>query len=167
MTDKDLWHVRTYANIFENGEVFSSVLAFVLRTKHIRSFRAPKTPVFTPEKTPLQSGVFFLNAEFSFACGRTKRKVFEYDDVIDHKLLAWTTVKNTIMFFSMLLWVVFQVNLTFVTLQELHRTMRKLQGYPTDLFLKIYALQENFCWLAGRGKIICLWKESVPGKWTI
>lgn len=89
MTDKDLWPgVRTYANIFENGEVFSSVLAFVLRTKHIRSFRAPKKPVFTPEKTPLQSGVFFLNAEFSFACGRTKRKVFEYDDVIDHKLLA-------------------------------------------------------------------------------
>ena len=48
------------------------------------------------------------------------------------------------MFFSMLLWVVFQVNLTFVTLQELHRTMRKLQGHPTDLFLKIYALQEKF-----------------------
>ena len=60
MTDKDLLHVRTYANIFENGEVFSSVLAFVLRTKHIRSFRAPKTPVFTPEKIPLQSGVFFF-----------------------------------------------------------------------------------------------------------
>ena len=44
----------------------------------------------------------------------------------------------------MLLWVVFQVNLTFATLQELHRTMRKLQGHPTDLFLNIYALQENF-----------------------
>ena len=68
------------------------------------------------------------------------------------------------MFFSMLLWVVFQVNLTFVTLQELHRTMRKLQGHPTDLFLKIYALQETFCWLAGCGKIICLWRKSVPGK---
>ena len=43
----------------------------------------------------------------------------------------------------MLLWVVFQVNLTFVTLQELHRAMRKLQGHPMDL--KIYALQEKFC----------------------
>ena len=64
----------------------------------------------------------------------------------------------------MLLWVVFQVNLTFVTFEELHRTMRKIQGHPTDLFLKIYALQENFCWLAGCGKIICLWKERIPGK---
>ena len=60
MTDKDLLHVHTYANIFENGEVFSSVLAFVLRTKHIRSLRAPKKPVFTPEKNSTPEWSFFF-----------------------------------------------------------------------------------------------------------
>ena len=36
-----------------------------------------------------------------------------------------------------------------------------------DLFLKIYAVQENVCWLGDFEKTVCLWKESVPGKWTI
>ena len=33
-------------------------------------------------------GKIFENAGLSFTCGRTKTKVFEYDDVIDHLLLT-------------------------------------------------------------------------------
>ena len=33
-----------------------------------------------------------------------------------------------------------------------------------DLFLKMCALRAKFCWLGDFDKIVCSWKESVPGK---
>ena len=38
------------------------------------------------------------------------------------------------------------------------------QGHPMDLFLKISALQANFCWLEDLEEIICSGKESFAGK---
>ena len=38
------------------------------------------------------------------------------------------------------------------------------QGHPMDLFLKIFVLQANFCWLGDLGNIIYPLKESVAGK---
>ena len=34
------------------------------------------------------------------------------------------------------------------------------QGHPVNLFLKIFILQENFCWLEDLEKYIYPWKES-------
>ena len=46
-------------------------------------------------------------------------------------------------------------------------TLPNIQGYPTDLFLKISVLQANVCWLGVLDKIICPWKESDAGKLEI
>ena len=42
-----------------------------------------------------------------------------------------------------------------------------LSGAPSGSVPKNSVLLANFCWLGNVGKIICPWKESVAGKWTI
>ena len=42
-----------------------------------------------------------------------------------------------------------------------------LSGAPSGSVPKKSVLLANFCWLGNVGKIICPWKESVAGKWTI
>ena len=41
------------------------------------------------------------------------------------------------------------------------------QGHPMDLFPKISVLQAKFSWLGNLEKLICPWKESVAGQYTI
>ena len=41
------------------------------------------------------------------------------------------------------------------------------QGHPMDLFPKISVLQAKFSWLGNLEKLICPWKESVAGQFTI
>ena len=46
-------------------------------------------------------------------------------------------------------------------------TKSKNQGHPMDLFPKISVLQAKFSWLGNLEKLICPWKESVAGQYTI
>ena len=41
------------------------------------------------------------------------------------------------------------------------------QGHPMDLLPKISVPQAKFCWLGNLEKLICPWKESVAGQYTI
>ena len=38
------------------------------------------------------------------------------------------------------------------------------QRHPMDLLHKMSVRKANFCWLGDLEKMICPWKESVPGK---
>ena len=45
--------------------------------------------------------------------------------------------------------------------------LQHVQGHPMDQFPKISVLQAKFSWLGNLEKLICPWKESVAGQYTI
>ena len=85
---QNLGPVHTHLFLLENRDFFPSALAY---RPHVSHENGHRRRIFLNTLSRVE---IFENAGFSFACGRKKTKVFEYDDVIYHILLALRTLRK-------------------------------------------------------------------------